>query len=181
MSNVTADISELKKLEGDINRMTKVAIGRLAERGRILLRKEVPKQTTNLQQGVAAPFIDQDGHRATLTVSAIRARRGPRSATVHLPSGKTKKITLRAVNEFDYAEVVAKGRPAINPRDAKFLIIPVSSAPSGESYIESGGQIYIVRKSAKAVKANPYDERAAKQLQEETVAIVGAVAQQFKL
>jgi hypothetical protein len=177
MAQVKADLSAIDELRKELEEMSRVALGRLAERGYQLLREEVPKVTRNLMQGVAPPEIK--GNTATLTVSARSARRGARQATLHLKSGKTKKVKLRATSAFNYAETVARGRPAISARRAKALIIPVDSPPIGESYIEADGQIYIVRQGAKAVPANPYDVRAARRLEGEAVMIVEAVAKEF--
>ena len=175
MDSVKADLSAIDDLGKEIFRAKKVLIGRLAERGYQLLREEVPKVTTNLQQGVAPPDVDYENFRATLTVSARSARTTGGEATLHLKSGKTRTVKLRPRAEFNYAEAVAKGRPAIKPKRAKVLLIPVAGAPSGESYISAGDKIYIVRRSAKAVAANPYDERAAKRLEGEVENIGDAV------
>jgi hypothetical protein len=42
------------------------------------------------------------------------------------------------------------------------LLIPVPTAPVGESYLLAGGQIFVFRKSAAATARIPFDERAAK-------------------
>jgi len=170
------DLSGIEELRRELKQFKRVAIGRLGERGYQLLRAEVPKVTRNLMQGVSPPEIK--GNRATLTVTARSARRGARQATLHLKSGKTKQIKLRPTAAFNYPEVVATGRPAMTARRAKVLIIPVPSPPSGESYIEADGQFYVMRKTAKAVKPNPYDERAARRLEGEAVYIVEAVARE---
>jgi hypothetical protein len=166
---MSVDLSAIEELRRELNQVRQITLGRLAERGYQLLREEVPKVTRNLMQGVAPPAIK--GKTATLTVSARSARRGARMATLHLKSGKTKEVKLRANPAFNYAETVAKGRPAMRAREAKVLIIPVSSPPSGESYIEADGTFYVMRKSAKAVKPNPFDERAARRLEAEAVVI----------
>jgi hypothetical protein len=59
------------------------------------------------------------------------------------------------------------------------LLIPVPTAPSGESYLIANGQIFIFRRSVKATKPNPFDERAAKRLEGEAAKIGEAVLKQF--
>lgn len=182
MANVVADISAIKELQKDLEQMTEVALRRLGERGYQLLRLEIKDSayiTRNLWQGVSPPDFDFVKKQAVLTVTARSAKRGARTATLHLKSGKTKKITLRGASQFNYAETVARGRPAIRAKEAKALLIPVSSAPSDESYIVADGQVFVVRKFAKATKPNPYDERAAKRLQDESVKIVAGVIEDF--
>lgn len=158
---------------------------------------EVPFKTGNLRQGVAPPGVvtrsskgtkrtvsenregytelDLDNLRAELTVSARSARKGSRSATVHYPSGKRKQITLRPTQAFNYAEVVHEGRPAIFPKLGKAILIPVLGAPSNEPYITEGDNIYVVRKSAKAVAPNRFMDRTAIKLEAEAPAVAGAV------
>lgn len=176
MAEVKVDVSAIVELQEELDELRFVALGRLGERGMKHLRDEVPKVTKNLWQGIREPDIDKKNMTAEIVVSARSARRGPRNATLHLKSGKKKQITLRPQKAFNYAETVVKGRPAINPRSAKALLIPVQSVPSGQSYITEGDRIYLVRKSAAAVKPNPFDERAAKKLQAEAVRIVEAAA-----
>lgn len=177
MAKITVNVSAIEELRRELDEVAEISIGRLGERGYQLLRKEVPYQTGNLKQGVAPPEYDSKKRQALLTVSARSARRGPRGATVHLKSGKTKSIVLRAQGAYNYAEVVARGyAETIKPKRAKALLIPVDRAPDDESYIESGGQLYVVRKSTGGIKANPYDERAARRLRAEAVTIVEAVA-----
>lgn len=178
MAQVIVDISGIKELQRDLEQMSETALRRLGERGYQLLRQEIKKSayvTGNLMQGVSPPDFDFGKKEALLTVTARSAKRGARTATLHLKSGKTKKITLRATPQFNYAETVARGRPAMRAKEAKALLIPVNSAPPGESYIVADGQIYIVRPSARATKPNPFDQRAAKRLQEEAARIFAGV------
>lgn len=179
METVEIDTSAIDDLAKEIDRARRVLLGRLAERGYQLLREEVPVETGNLKQGVAPPDVDYANMTATLTVSARSARTGAGTATLHLKSGKTKAISLRPQPAFNYAEAVARGRAAISPKRAKVLLIPVASAPGDESYLEAGGKIYVFRKSAKATKPNPFDERAAKRLESEIPAIADAVLRQI--
>lgn len=173
---IESDITAIEELKRDLARIKTVSLGRLAERGYQLLRAEVPYETGNLKQGVAPPEIK--GDTATLTVSARSARRGPRSAVLHLKNGKTRNITLRAIEPYNYARVVAEGyAERIRPKTAKALLIPVPTVPTDESYIESNGQYFVVRKTSGTIKANPYHERAAKRLEGEAVVITEAVIQ----
>lgn len=172
MADVKVDFESVKQIQKEIRVGMVVALGRLGERGYQLLRREVPYQTGNLRQGVAPPDIDESSLTATLTVSARSARTGGGSATAVSASGKTKSIALRPQIAFNYAEVVAKGRPAIRPRAGRALLIEIEGKPSGGAYIVAGGKIFVVRKSAKAVAPNPFDERAAAQLETEAVRIV---------
>lgn len=178
MANVKIDLSAIDELKRDLKTFRDRTLYEVANRGRTLLQIEVPKVTKELERGVKAPFVEYEKGKATITVSAVRARRGSRDATLHLKSGKTKSIKLRPQKEYDYAEAATGRRPAPKPKTAKVLIIPVSTAPSGESYIQADGQIFIVRRTAKAARLNPYDERAAKRLQGEVVTIVEAVKKQ---
>jgi hypothetical protein len=93
-------------------------------------------------------------------------------------------VTLRAVPSYNYPEVVAKGKPAqLHPKKARVFLIPVTSVPTlagkVESYIESDGKTYILRRSLKAVKPNPYDQRAAVRLEKEAPGIFDSAIKQF--
>lgn len=147
------------------------SLRRIGERGEQLLRDNVPRETNNLAQGVSSD-VHENQLSVDLIVSARAGRRGARSATVHYPSGETKQVKLRAQKPFDYAEAVARGRKAIRPRQAKVLLIPVSSPPQGESYLTAGGETFVLRRSARATKPNEYDKRALAQLQKDAPLIV---------
>lgn len=180
MADVVVDKKAVAELARDIERAQRILLGRLAERGYQLLRAEVPVDTTNLQQGVAPPDVDYPGLQATLTVSARSAGTGDGSATLFGADGEQKKtVSLRPQKAFNYAETVVKGRPAISPKRAKVLIIPVAGAPDGESYLMIGGKAYVFRRSAAAVAPNPFDERAAKRLEGEALKIADAVLREI--
>ncbi len=198
MATIRVDISGLEELEREIEQLAVQATGRLGERAYMLMREEVPVETGNLRQGVVgyppggeivrdkdAPPVSRAGrpvskpNRAQIVVSARRARRGPRRATLHLASGKTREIRLRSVKSYNYAERVAKGRDAIKPKRGEALLIPVDRKPDKGSYITDGDQIYVVRKSAEAVKADPYHKRAAKRLRSEAPVIVEKVVEKL--
>lgn len=177
---VTVRENELKQLGADIEKAKRRLLGTLAERGYQILRKEVPFRTGNLQQGVAPPDVDYEAMTATLTVSARSAAIGSRTAEVFGKDGKLKKkVTLRPRPAFNYAETVAKGRPGISPKNGRALLIPVYSRPAGEGYLMSDGQYFVVRRSASAVAANPFDERTAKQLDDQAANISEAVLKRF--
>jgi hypothetical protein len=160
---------------------TRQMLGRLAERGYQLLREEVPKVTRNLMQGVAPPEVDYEKLVAVLTVSARSSRIGAQSGTVIGADGKEKKkVSLRPRPDYNYAAVVAEGyKPRIRPKKAKALLVPVPTAPSDESYLIAGGQIFVFRKSAKGIKANPYHERAGTRLEGESAKIGESVLAKF--
>jgi hypothetical protein len=180
MADLVANTRELVLLAEDMRKAKRQMLGRLAERGYQLLREEVPKVTRNLMQGVAPPEVDYEKLVAVLTVSARSARVGSQTGTVIGADGKEKKkVTLRGRPAFNYAAAVAEGRPAIRPRKARALLIPVPSAPNGESYMIAGGQIYVFRTSAKEQKPNPYHERAAARLEGESAKIGESVLAKF--
>lgn len=180
MAQIVVNAKDLEILAADMTKAKRQLLGRLAERGYQLLREEVPKKTTNLQQGVASPEVDYEKLTALLTVSARSARTGGGTAAVIGADGEKKKtVTLRPSPAFNYAEAVARGRAAIRPKNGRALLIPVPTAPVGESYLLAGGQIYIVRRSAAATKPNPFDERAAKRLEGEAEKIGDAVLRKF--
>lgn len=183
MANVSVEVDtrQLIALGKDFERASKAAVIRLAEKGKQLIRKEAPKQTGRLKgERSNAGSVTSDlrqvsgGWQADLNVSAIRERTGAQAAVVvNVKTGKRKTITLRAQKAFDYAKVVATGRPRLTvPKQAKAFLIPVQSAPTTGSYIIAGGRILIARKFIKAQPANDYPGRAAKQLQIEAPEIV---------
>lgn len=173
---IRADARAAEDLARDIRRVKGVLTGRLAERGYQLLREEVPVRTGNLKQGVAAPEVDAAAGTATLTVSARSARLNAREGVVYGSDGKERKrVSLSPAAAFNYAAAVASGRPAISPKAGKALLIPVPSAPSGESYLIADGQVFIFRRSAKATKANPFQERAGRRLEGEAERIADEV------
>jgi hypothetical protein len=183
MATIEVDARAVDKLAADIGKAKRQILGRLAERGYQLLRGEIKDtayETGNLWQGVAPPDVDYEKSEAVITVSARSASIGGREAKVIGKDGKEKRsVTLRPQQAFNYAPAVARGRAAISPKSGKALIIPVPTAPSGESYLIADGKIYIVRRSAKATKPNPFDERAAKKLEGEAVSIGEAVLKKY--
>jgi hypothetical protein len=180
MAQVVVNSKAIDQLGADMLRAKRELIRRLAKEGFDLLRDEVPYVFGNLQQGVQFPKVDIENLEALITVTAQSAAEGSRSAEVFNKRGEqTKTVTLRPRPAFNYAEAVARGRAAITPKTGKALLIPVPSVPIGKGYILAGGQIFVVRKSAKAVAANPFDERAAKALEGEAESIANAVLSKF--
>jgi len=194
---VTVDVAQVEALGFDFRQMSEVGLERTAERGRQLLVEEVPKVTHNLEQGVQEPDINLVTLTAELAVSARSGRVGIEGALLHEASGRTKEISLRPRPAYDYAQAVARGTGVyaqdndfigphsyIAPRSAQALLIPISGPPPSlngkpQAYITSGGQVYIVRRYSKGMKANPYDVRAAQRLETEVDAIWDRVAKAF--
>ncbi len=186
---ITVDVKQVEDFGFQFQQMAQEGLRTTAETGEALLYEEVPKVTTNLAQGVSHS-IDYPNLRAELSISAVSRQVGDEGGLLHLPSGKTREISLRGRPAFNYAEAVARGTGVYGPRgapirpvSAKGLLIPVSSPPTRdgkpESYITSGGQAYIVRRSIKGRRPNPFDERAAKRLEEKIPAIWDAVVEAF--
>lgn len=175
---MSADTRALQETARDMQRAKRQLLGRMAERGYQILRQEVPEKTGNLKQGVAPPEVDYEKLEATLTVSARSAAVGSQEARVIGADGKEKKrVTLRPRPAFNYAELVARGNKAatLRPKTAKAFLVPVPTAPAGESYLIAGGQIFVVRRSRKGQKPNPYDERTAVRLEKEAPIIGEAI------
>ncbi|QQS33496.1 MAG: hypothetical protein IPM50_02625 [Acidobacteriota bacterium] len=176
MPNVSIEVldDDLAKLGAEIDRYKRRVLGRLAERGYQLLRREVPVETGNLKQGVAPAEVDYDAMEAVLTVSARSGMTGRRVAEVYGSDGKKKRtVSLKPQPAFNYAETVARGNKA-GPSMLKPMLIPISSKPEKGGYLMVGGQVYIVRKSRKRQRPNPFDQRAADTLQSEAVKIAEA-------
>ena len=182
MAEVIVDTKKLEQIGADFVKAKQQLIGQMAERGYQLLRKEVPQKTTNLQQGVAPPEVDYENLTATLIVSARSGQTGPRTATVFGADGEKKKtVTLRGTKAYNYAEVVARGNKdaVLSPKKARAFLIPVPTRPEKGGYLMVGSQIFVMRRTRKAQKANPFDERAAKQLEEDAPKIAEAILRRF--
>src|SRR5262245_62126057 len=102
---IKVDTSDVKDLEKDFREMTRRGLFDVAEAGEKILRQEVPKVTHNLEQGVSSD-VDANRLTAELIVSARQGRVGVEGATLHLPSGATREISLRAQPAYDYARAV---------------------------------------------------------------------------
>lgn len=169
---VTVDTRGLDLLAGQYAAAGKAAIIRLLEYGEEAIREEAPERTGRLKgKRSAGGSVSSEyettatGYLGTINVSAVRERLNAATGTLVSPKGKQKPVKLRAQKPFDYAQVVATGRPRLSaPANAKAFLIPVQSAPSGESYIVARGEIYVVRKSVGPQKPNDYPGRALRRL-----------------
>lgn len=187
---IKVDTKQIERLGVEFRQMTIVGLHRTTERGLKLLRQEAPKQTHNLEQGMSAD-VDEQGMSAQLVASARAARTGIEGGELHLPSGATREISLRAAPAFDYAEAVARGTgvygprgAVIRPKNGKALLIPVGAVPPDingkpQAYITSNGKIYVMRRFSRGRKADPYDVRAAQQLESDIPKIWDAVVDAF--
>lgn len=170
---IKIDTEAIAALGETLEAAAQAGLIRVLAQGEQYLRQEAPKRTGLLRGEKGNNSIGSDyrktgaGFEGEFIVSAIRERRGARQATLHLPSGNTKEVSLAPQSQFDYAETVARGRKAITPTKAKALLIPVDSPPPGESYITDGSETFIIRRRAAAVPPNPYDERAAARLEKD--------------
>lgn len=177
--HISVNIADVLALGDDFRGAAGVGVRRATLRGEQLVRFETPKVTHNLEQGVSSEVtVGANRLRGEVIVTARTGRVGRREATLHLPSGQTRQVTLRAVPPFNYAEAVAKGtgllgpnRTAIRPKKAGVLLIPVTTVPTvngkQEAFIVSDGKMYVMRSSAKGRRPNPYDQRAAARLESE--------------
>jgi hypothetical protein len=192
---IKVDLKDVENLGEQFREMAEVGLHRVAERGERLLREEVPKVTHNLEQGVSSD-VDASALKAELLVSARAGRVGVEGAELHLPSGATREISLRSQPAYDYARAVAEGtgvyatggvfgpQPFIKPREAKALLIPVSSVPVAvngkpQAYITSNGKIYVLRRYSRGRKPDPYHIRAANRLEPEIPEIFDRVVSAF--
>ena len=175
MSN---DTEALEQLARDMDRAKREFLGKVSERGFQVLRSEVPYETGNLKQGVAPPDVDYGRMQSMMTVSARSGRNGTRQAEVFDADGnKVRTVTLRPSPAYNYAEVVALGnkQATLMPKTAKAFLIPVSIKPNGEGYLMVGGQMFVVRRSRKGKKGNPFHERTAVRIEKEAPGIGQAV------
>lgn len=181
MADIKVDYKDVQTLRTEIRAAEVVSLGRLGERLYQLLRAEVPKVTTNLQQGVSIPDVDESKMTVEITVSARSAGINGGDGEIHYPSGKTKPVKIRPTVPYNYAEVVALGNKnaTVGPKKAKAMLIPVTATPSDGTYITFGSKIYVVRISRAGRQPNRYDERAAVRLESESPRIVGKVFEEL--
>ena len=143
------------------------------------LRDEARRISQKLADGVTSKCdMSARPMKAELVVSAIRPAQEARQGVVHEADGDTRPIMLRAQPAFDFAEVVAKGRPEVRPRRARAILIPISdlrlrAGRQRESFIRAGKEMFVARGSAKAVPANPFDERAVRRTDRVITDVVG--------
>lgn len=193
MSNkLKADIRQVERLGEEYAKAAEVGVRRVVERTAQIVREEVPKATTNLQQGVSSDVqVKRTGLiLGEIIVSARSGRRARGKATLHLPSGKTKSVNLRAQPAHNYAEDVDVGTGefgpkgvAITPKKARVLLVPVGGVPTlngkPEAYIDSDGQIFVMRRSVKGRKPNRYSQRSQKRIESEAPAIFDRALKDF--
>lgn len=170
---ITVNDEQVKSLGKNLRTGIEVGLLRVAERGEQILRDKVPKVTRNLMQGVSSD-VDRKNLEAKLLIAARTGLQGPQTGLLHLPGGGTREIPLRGKPRFDYAEAVATGTgvygpkgTVIRPRKGKALLIAVDNVKAGKAYIEAGGQKFVVRRSARGRRPNPYDVRTAQRLEKE--------------
>lgn len=176
------DTKALTELKEVARRAGAAALAEARDRGKELLRSEVPGGPQgSLGKGVtSADDFTGDLLTSSLIVSALNENRGG-AAVLHLPNGATKQITLRGGEPYDYAEAVARGTgmfgpdaEIITPLRACALLIKVDSVPAGEAWIAAPGGKYILRRASEGMPPNPYDQRAADRLEQEVDQLVGA-------
>ena len=178
-NTIRVDTRQIENLGFDLRQMALAGLAQTANAGERLLRTEAEQISKEFH---VSSSVDEANLTADLFAAAIRNARPRREATLHLSSGKTREVTLRPTREYDFARAVAEGtgvhriggyigpKPMISPTSAKVLLIPYKYASltgrrGKESYIDDGGQLYIVRPRAQGMKANDYPERAAVKLE----------------
>lgn len=193
---IKVDTSQVKDLAEEFRKEVIVrGLYDVAEAGEKFLRQEVPKVTHNLEQGVSSEV-----NAERLTIDFIVAARAGRTTveggTLHLPSGATREISLRAQPAYDYARAVAEGtgvyatggvfgpQPVITPRSARALLIPVGAVPMAvngkpQAYVTSNGKIYVLRRYSRGRRPDPYHIRAAQRLEPAVPLIFERVVSQF--
>jgi len=191
MARIKIDLSEVKNLNVERRQATIVGLRRLTERGEQLTRDEAPRDSGNLKQGISSD-VSIGEHLLGEIIAAARSRSASGTATLHLESGQTRRVELRPTPAFDYAEPVATGtglfgprHALITPRRGRALLIPGDSVPvdsktgKPEAYVDINGRIFIMRRSMKGMKPNPFDERAAQRLEAEAQSIMDAALEKL--
>lgn len=185
MTRIKVDTSQIKKFGDERRQATIVGLRRVMERGEQLTRDEAPRASGNLKQGISSDVrVTKRSIRGEINVAA-RSRTTAGGAVLHLPSGKTRRVRLRASPAYDYGLAVAGGtglygprKALIKPRKRRALLIPVDVVPidrktgKPEAFIDVNGQSFILRRSMKGMKPNPFDERAARRLEGEAQSIM---------
>jgi hypothetical protein len=186
MTRIKADISQVRQLAEERRQATIVGLRRVMERGEQLTRDEAPR-------GISSNVLVSNRLLRREINAAARSRTRAGAAVLHLPSGKTRRVSLKAAPAYDYAEAVAGGtglhgprHARITPRSRKALLIPVETVPidtktgKPEAYIDVQGRIFILRRSTGGMKPNPFDERAANRLTGEAQSIMDTAMEKFK-
>ena len=177
---VEVDLRQLDLLAQQFERGGEYSIVRLLEQGEEFIREEAPERTGNLKGKRNAGGSVSSTYRKTgtgfsgdINVSAVQERLNAASGEAVSAKGVRRNVKLRAQKAFNYAEVVATGRPRLTaPKKAQAFLIAVQSPPSSGGYIVARGQIYVVRKSVGPQKANDYPGRALNHLAADAEAIV---------
>lgn len=163
-----ADFRQVRDLESDMRAAGAAGLKAGVEQAEEGLRSEARPISRRLEEGVSSE-LKPGGNKleARLIVSAVTPEQPSLTAEVIGASGEVKKVSLRPQKPYDFAEIVSTGRPEVHPKKARSLLIPASSArlkpdSKRESYLRVGGKTYVMRRQAKAVPPNPYDERAAR-------------------
>ncbi|HMV46578.1 MAG TPA: hypothetical protein PLD20_00975 [Blastocatellia bacterium] len=182
---IKIDTTAIEQFGKELDAAGRAVIDNLIEPAAEYTREEAPVRTGRLQSDHTSVSSEtrqtSTGYEGDLIISAFSKPIGSRQAQLVYPSGKTKTVSLRPQPEFNYAEAVARGRKEVRPVRAKLLLIPVASAPANETYVRSAGEIFILRRRAKATKPNPFPERALKRLEQAAPGIIENTLANFGL
>jgi hypothetical protein len=180
INGVTVDLREARSIIPDLRDGLDLAVKNATDRTVVIMRGEVPGGADSLLGKGIRPEHDAGGAyplEGRVTASA-EVKKEARTALLHLPGGGTKEVNLRAT-EFDYAEVADEGSglegprgQIIRPKSGRALLIGVTDAPEGESYIEDDKEKFILRPESKGQPPSHYSEKAAARLDGEADAIV---------
>lgn len=179
---VKADFRQLRELESDLREAGAAGLKAGAEQAEEDLRTEARPISLKLEEGVSTEYnLGGNPIEAQLIVSAVRPEQSAQDAVLHESGGEVRRVTLRPQEAYDFAEIVATGRPAVRAKQAKAMLIPVSHArirPDGqsESFLRADGRTFVMRRRAKAVPPNPYDERARRRTEQVVEEVVGRAA-----
>jgi len=172
------DLRQLRQLLRDARSALENLVTSGAERGKELVRRQAPGGARGTIGKAVASDLRLTSYplEGRIVIDAPPARRGT-SATLHLPGGGTKQITLRsapAASKFNIAELALSGTgiygprgQVIKPRRSKVLLIGVDEAPADEAWIESAGRRFILRRSSRGMRPDDYPGRAASLLEME--------------
>lgn len=175
MSNVTitVDTSQIKDLSTQFQRAARIGFGKVMVKAEALVVKEAPlnkdpdERAGGLRNSISHEIEPKgDGFIGFVTANATRDARPARDATIEYASGTEKKIRLRPTKEFMYAKVVAEGRKAFGPKDAKLLLVPLRSfRGTPKAVITDSGRKFVTVRQVGATAPNDYPGRAFKQLE----------------
>jgi hypothetical protein len=177
------NLKQLRELVPDIKRALQSLVDAGTRRGVELVRQEAPGGSGGtIGRGVSPQFSFRSyPFEGRIVVDArVRSRGG--AATLHLPGGGTRQISLRASSRsFDVGLAVAEGTgiygprgEMIEPKRARVLLIEVDETPSSESYVEAAGRKFILRPRSRGMRPNDYPGRAADRLAAEIETLADA-------